>query len=692
MNARMKKEKKASTGEFMLNNIKRWWQIKTGRYETPLDTDVPFWIVSLVFHLGLILLLARIFVPEAALRTISAISAETEEVIEMDELIPEEIEIFETDVDELGSEAEEELKAEAAATPVLEFVTDETTSVETPDFDTGEIFASEFASEVNSVAPSLEAVSVRGVAGRSLKKTSGAMDRMAEVIRDRMAEGDLMVVWMFDQSASLSAQRTQIAQQFDRVYQQLARFQDLDKTQIRENDIDPPLLTDIYQFGNSVSPLLNKPTYELDKLRDAVSKVVRDDSGKENVMQSVMEVAKKYRSMARVVPKTGKPKRNVMLILVSDEAGDDVHLTDQTVRFCVNARVSIYAIGVPAPFGREETEVKWVDPDPEYDQSPQTAIVDQGAETPRPERLRLGFVDGGEDLEQIDSGFGPFYLTRLCYETGGLYFAVHPNRTGKRRVRWGEVRNYASKLTYFFNPEIMRRYQPSYVSVQTYNASLKGNRARQALVESAEFTRTGQPLRSPKLRFPRMNEGAFVRSVNEAQQDAAFVGPALDKLMETLKAGEVDREKEEEARWQAGFDLAIGRAIAARLRASTYNEMLALVKTSMKFDPPKNADTPQNNTWVLRPSDNVETGSRDAQLAEKAKRYLTRVVEEHPGTPWALIAEKELKIPIGWEWQQTYTAPPKPREPNMGNGNNMGLERRPMMNRDPKKRRPVPRL
>ena len=675
----------------MLNNFKRWWQIKTGRYETPLDTDVPFWMISLVFHLGLILLLAIVLVPGAADRVLGSLSADTNEVIELEELIPDELEVFETDEEELGAEAEAELAAEAMSTPILEFVSDEPTAEENADFETGEIFAAELISEVSATAPDLEAVSVRGVAGRSLKHTSGAIDRIAEVIRDRMAEGDLMVVWMFDQSASLRAQRTQIAKQFDRVYQQLERFQGLDKKQIRKNDVDPPLLTDIYQFGQTVSPLLPEPTFMLDKLRDAVANVVRDDSGKENVMQSVMTVAKKYRAMARVVPRTGKPERNVMVILVSDEAGDDVHLTDQAVRFCVDSRVSVYAIGVPAPFGREETEVKWVDPDPEYDQTPQRAIVDQGAETPRPERLRLGFVDGREDFEQIDSGFGPFYLTRLCYETGGLYFAVHPNRTGKRRVRWGEVRDYASKLTYFFDPQIMRRYQPGYVSVETYNQSLTQNKARQALVQASEYTRTGQPLRSPRLRFPRLDEGAFTRSVSEAQKSAAFVGPELDRLMQTLKAGEADREKEEDARWQAGYDLAVGRAIAARLRATTYNEMLALAKTSLKFDPPKNANTPQNNTWVLRPSNKIETGSRDAQLADKAKQYLSRIVQDHPGTPWALIAEQELRIPIGWEWRQTYTAPPKPREPRMGNGSDRG-ERRPMMNRDPKQRRSIPRL
>ena len=136
----------------------------------------------------------------------------------------------------------------------------------------------------------------------------------------------------------------------------------------------------------------------------------------------------------------------------------------------------------------------------------------------------------------------------------------------------------------------------------------------------------------------------------------------------------------------------MGRAIAAKLRASTYNAMLALAKTSLKFDPPKNADTPQNNTWVLRPSNEIQTGSRDERLALKAKTYLERVTSEHPGTPWALLAREELRIPIGWQWHQTYTAPPKPPEPGNNNNVDRGNERRPMMNRDPKQRRAIPKL
>ncbi|MDB4778352.1 hypothetical protein OAG68_02735, partial [bacterium] len=115
---------------------------------------------------------------------------------------------------------------------------------------------------------------------------------------------------------------------------------------------------------------------------------------------------------------------------------------------------------------------------------------------------------------------------------------------------------------------------------------------------------------------------------------------------------------------QAGFDLAYGRVIAAKIRAESYNAMLAMAKTKLKFKDPK------NNTWVLTPANTVSTGGQDSKLAEKAKLYLTRVVDEHPDTPWAMLAQRELETPIGWEWKESFTEPPPPRQQVANNNNN----------------------
>ena len=228
---------------------------------------------------------------------------------------------------------------------------------------------------------------------------------------------------------------------------------------------------------------------------------------------------------------------------VSDEAGDDGARIDDCVRVCTRLDVPVYVIGVPAPFGRKETQVKWVDPDPAYDQTPQLATVSQGPESMAVERIRLDFTGDFDDLDMIDSGFGPFNLTRLCYETGGIYFAVHPNRTTNRAVRMWETSKYSAYLRYFFDPKVMRQYKPDYVSRATYMKRLEESKTRSALVQAAMYTTTGV-LNPPRLRFPKLDEATFVRIVSTAQQAAAKVEPELHKLYEMLRSGEQDRESE----------------------------------------------------------------------------------------------------------------------------------------------------
>ena len=64
---------------------------------------------------------------------------------------------------------------------------------------------------------------------------------------------------------------------------------------------------------------------------------------------------------------------------------------DQAVDVCRKYEMPVYVVGVPAPFGRETAYVKYIDPDPKFDQSPQWAPVHQGPESLLPERLMLLF-------------------------------------------------------------------------------------------------------------------------------------------------------------------------------------------------------------------------------------------------------------------------------------------------------------
>jgi hypothetical protein len=95
--------------------------------------------------------------------------------------------------------------------------------------------------------------------------------------------------------------------------------------------------------------------------------------------------------------------------------------------------------------------------------------------------------------------------------------------------------------------------------------------------------------------------------------------------------------------------LAIGRALAVKVRTEGYNVMLAQAKQGLKFKDPR------NDTWVLRPAREVTANSALAKDALAATAYLQRVVAEHPGTPWAMDAERELEQPLGWQWRERFT-------------------------------------
>jgi hypothetical protein len=136
-----------------------------------------------------------------------------------------------------------------------------------------------------------------------------------------------------------------------------------------------------------------------------------------------------------------------------------------------------------------------------------------------------------------------------------------------------------------------------------------------------------------------------------------------------LELGEKDRERLTTPRWRASYDLALGRVLALRARAYGYNVVLADMKST-----PKTFKTAGNNRWRLVPSREIAGGPNVRKVATKAETYLKRVIDEHPGTPWAMIAERELSAPLGWEWQEFRVAPPPPMMQNGNNNNNPALQ------------------
>lgn len=507
---------------------------------------------------------------------------------------------------------------------------------------------------------------VRGMTGVGETGTEGAVDRITFELLQSIEQRPTLVVWLFDSSISMVKRRQEIRDRFDRIYEQLGIVQEEKRKRGGNHDSDS-LITSVVSFGRDVQFMTKRPTSNLSEIREAIDEIEIDESGVEMVFHAIKTVADRFKSM-RTSRGPNDPERNVVLITITDERGDDMQMADEAIALCKRFAIQSHVLGVPAPFGREFTYIKFVDPDPKFDQTPDWRQVDQGPETLLPERVHLGYQDNYFEEPVIDSGFGPYALARMCYETGGIYFSIHPNRQVGKRIDAGKIEAFASRMSFFFSPEVMDMYRPDYLSESEYMSKIKKNPFRSTLIQAAQIARVGT-LDRPKQVFVKKEEAIFVRELTVAQQESARLAPELFSLCSILAEGDKFRSKETSPRWLASFDLSYGTALAAKVRAESYNAMLAKAKRGMSFE------KPASNTWNLTPIDKINVDSKLEKEGNQATELLRSVTEKHKGTPWALLAERELSHPLGWEWNESYTdldpppkanaRPPRPATPTV---------------------------
>jgi len=623
-----------------------WRQAYLGDDESPFDADASAWGVSLLIHVVLLLSLALIALREPTRQEASVTIIQPRQVVD-EELVlaPEEFVVADDPRDSAGAESETGAEVAQALAPML---AEESVAAVEADTDMVTDLTVEPLDVVATAAASDGTFVVKGAVGVGATGAAGAVDRLTAEIVTAVRQRPTVVCWVFDQSVSLAGQRKEIASRLERVFAEL-----------NENLPGPrknKLRNMVVAYGKEAT-LEMRATEGWEKLAEAIEKIKVDESGVENTFTAIQRAAEQARIYRNPTP----VRHNVMIIVFTDEVGNDQDKADATANICRQAGIPVYVVGVPAPFGMKDVKIKFVEFDPKFAQEPQWAVVEQGPETLYPEVVRVH--SGRLTDEAIDSGFGPFSLSKLCADTGGIYFSIHANRGAAGRVDNDQTAAMASQLRYFFNPEVMRDYQPDYVSAATINKQLAENRAKKALVDAARSTEL-TPMDAPEMVFPRKDDASLAQLLGEAQKTAARIQPRIDELERILRAGQPDRDKITEKRWQAGYDLSLGRVLAVKARTDSYNATLAQAKSGMKFK------DPQSDTWVLEESDDLsKAGSQTEKIAQQAKALLQRVEKEHPGTPWALLASEELKRPLGYAWKERHTGVNEPKKPGTP-GNN----------------------
>ena len=236
-----------------------------------------------------------------------------------------------------------------------------------------------------------------------------------------------------------------------------------------------------------------------------------------------------------------------MIVVFTDEAGDDIEQLDATVDICRKFEMPVYVVGVPAPFGREDAYIKYVDPDPNFDQTPQWLPLHQGPESLLPERIKLNFAGMSQYDDPDRFRLWPVRLVPPHdRDRRPLLHRASESQSRQRGLRHGDTSTFSTHLAAFFDERIMRNYRPDYVTADQYKQLLAQNRACAALVEAAQLTWTS-PMEDVRLRFPKVDDAQFARELSNAQRSAAKIEPQIEQLVAVLRKGEPDRPKADEA-------------------------------------------------------------------------------------------------------------------------------------------------
>ncbi|MEA2630036.1 MAG: hypothetical protein QOE66_255 [Chloroflexota bacterium] len=466
-----------------------------------------------------------------------------------------------------------------------------------------------------------QTVSIKGNGAEHVGGVEGAVDRVATEILRRLEQGRTLVLWAFDASASLQVERERLSKHIDTVYTHIAQ---LDERGLA----GAGLLTAVIAFGHDRKALTTEPTADKDEIVSAIDAVPLDTTGVETTFQTVAEMVRRW---GRYKDAHGHAY-HAMVIVVTDEVGDDEAHLEGAIDVASKARVPIYVLGSQAIFGRVEGYMDYTDPATKkvFHHLP----VRQGPESVMLEQIRLPFWYSGPQYDTLDAGFGPYALSRLAGATGGIYFVTRmgPDRMG-------------------FDPASMQEYKPDWVSRNQYEANLARSPIRRAVLEAAQITQQQLP-GQPPLNFPAADGPEFKEAMAKAQEVAARTAYTVDAALEPILPVAKLRDRETSRRWQAHFDLVLGRLLAMKIRCYEYNWACA----KMKKDAPK-FQKPDSNAWRLVPGEEIHYSDKAAAAAVEAKSLLKRVVEEHPGTPWALLARRELKDPFGFKWVETHVRP-----------------------------------
>jgi hypothetical protein len=197
----------------------------------------------------------------------------------------------------------------------------------------------------------------------------------------------------------------------------------------------------------------------------------------------------------------------------------------------------------------------------------------------------------------------------------------------------------------------LQPYEADYASLEELKNILTENKSRYPL-RSAVLNAQKEMNDSVQKFLPREKFQGAVNDQVKKQIHAEQRGPGqmianLEGVLAALEKAGKDRDKEQSKRWQANYDFTLARLKSRLVVLYEYNNLLAQIRgdalppltdgaTAYRVSPRKKVQVPEGvvKTWVK------EIGAA-----------WTKILREHPNTPWAVMARREQSTLLGMEWR-----------------------------------------
>lgn len=200
-----------------------------------------------------------------------------------------------------------------------------------------------------------------------------------------------------------------------------------------------------------------------------------------------------------------------------------------------------------------------------------------------------------------------------------------------------------------FHKKVMDFYTAEYKSWAEMEAMLKKMPGkyplREAVLEAKKALDKAEGLTMRESLTGPISDKTKAAFLKEQQEPALFIFD-LEEALAKMKEADEMRDKEDSKRWQANFDYTMARLLARLVYVDEYNFILADIRGD-RLPALEGDDT----LWRLGFQQKLSTTeSKTKNRAKEINKLWKKITQEHPSTPWALMAQRESLYAMGLKW------------------------------------------